>query len=202
MFNSLPSKGATLLTGNSHRELAQLISQHLDIPLGKCDVIKKSNSETGVEIKETVRGRDVYIIQTGQNSSELPCSEVHNGTDPIPFGVASCCKLFSFLLTGTKNVNNDIMELMIMIYACKTSSARSITVLMPYLPYCKQSKMRKRGSIVSKLLATMLSRSGMTRLITMDLYSKEIQVRQFSSLERRNSAVVSLPVREEREISV
>ena len=61
---------------------------------------------------------------------------------------------------GNRDVNNDIMEMLIMAYACKTSSARKIIGVMPYLPYCKQSKMRKRGSIVSKLLATMMSRAG------------------------------------------
>lgn len=45
------------------------------------------------------------------------------------------------------------MELLIMAYACKTSSARSIVGVIPYLPYSKQCKMRKRGCIVSKLLA-------------------------------------------------
>lgn len=47
-----------------------------------------------------------------------------------------------------------------MAYACKTSSARNIVGVIPYLPYCKQSKMRKRGSIVSRLLADMLSKAG------------------------------------------
>lgn len=52
-----------------------------------------------------------------------------------------------------RDVNNNIMELLIMAYACKTSSARSIVGVIPYLPYSKQCKMRKRGCIVSKLLA-------------------------------------------------
>lgn len=67
------------------------------------------------------------------------------------------------------------MELLIMAYACKTSSARSIVGVIPYLPYSKQCKMRKRGCIVSKLLAKMMCKSGLTHLITMDLHQKEIQ---------------------------
>ena len=59
-----------------------------------------------------------------------------------------------------RDVNNDIMEMLIMAYACKTSSARKIVGVIPYLPYCKQSKMRKRGCIVSKLVATMMCQSG------------------------------------------
>lgn len=93
-----------------------------------------------MEIKESVRGKDVYIIQT-----------------------------------GTKDVNNDMMELQILAYACKTSCSRNIVGVVPYLPYSKQSKMRKRGSIVCKLLAQMLSKSGLTHIITMDLHTKEIQ---------------------------
>lgn len=62
-----------------------------------------------------------------------------------------------------------------MAYACKTSSARSIVGVIPYLPYSKQCKMRKRGCIVSKLLAKMMCTSGLTHIITMDLHQKEIQ---------------------------
>ncbi|XP_037094381.1 LOW QUALITY PROTEIN: phosphoribosyl pyrophosphate synthase-associated protein 2-like [Pollicipes pollicipes] len=67
------------------------------------------------------------------------------------------------------------MELLVMAYACKTSSARNIIGVIPYLPYSKQSKMRKRGCIVSKLLAKMMCKAGLTHIITMDLHQKEIQ---------------------------
>ena len=43
------------------------------------------------------------------------------------------------------------------------------------MPYSKQSKMRKRGCIVSKLLAKMMAKSGLTHVITVDLHQKEIQ---------------------------
>ena len=66
----------------------------------------------------------------------------------------------SKLHTYFRDVNNNMMELLIMAYACKTSSARNIVGVIPYLPYSKQSKMRKRGCIVSKLLAQMLSKAG------------------------------------------
>nr|XP_022317999.1 phosphoribosyl pyrophosphate synthase-associated protein 2-like [Crassostrea virginica] len=129
-----------LLAGNSHPELSQLIAQRLGIRLGDINVYHKTNRETNVEIKESVRGKDVYIIQT-----------------------------------GTKDVNNDIMELLIVSYACKTSCAHNIIGVIPYLPYSKQSKMRKRGSVVCKVMATMLGKSGLTHIITMDLHQKEIQ---------------------------
>jgi len=135
------AKGYVILTGTSHPDLANKIVARLATALGKASVFQKANKETIVEIEESVRGKDVFIIQTG------------TGKDP----------------------NNNIMELLILCYACKTASARRIIGVIPYLPYCKQSKMRKRGSIVCKLLAQMLVRSGMTHVITMDLHQKEIQ---------------------------
>jgi len=129
-----------VLAGNSHPELADLIAERLGIRLCEAAVFKKPNKETTVEIKQSVRDRHVFIIQT-----------------------------------GTKDVNNDIMELLIMIYACKTSAAKQITVVMPYMPYTKQCRMRKRSSIVAKLLCDMIAKSGGDKIITMDLYRKEIQ---------------------------
>lgn len=59
-----------------------------------------------------------------------------------------------------RDVNTTIMELLIMVYACRTSCARNIIGVIPYFPYSKQCKMRKRGSIVSKLLASMMCKAG------------------------------------------
>ncbi|EQB77234.1 phosphoribosyl pyrophosphate synthase-associated protein 1 [Camelus ferus] len=53
------------------------------------------------------------------------------------------------------------MELLIMAYALKTACARNIIGVIPYFPYSKQSKMRKRGSIVCKLLASMLAKAAL-----------------------------------------
>ena len=42
-----------------------LIFRHLDVRLGRSCAYQKTNTETVVEIQESVRGKDVYIIQTG-----------------------------------------------------------------------------------------------------------------------------------------
>lgn len=52
-----------IFTGNAHRELAENICKELDIPLGKCEVGKFSDGEVFVDVGETVRGHDVFIIQ-------------------------------------------------------------------------------------------------------------------------------------------
>ncbi|XP_071031909.1 phosphoribosyl pyrophosphate synthase-associated protein 2-like [Oncorhynchus clarkii lewisi] len=135
--------GLVIFSANSHpssREISKRIGERLGVELGKVQVYQEDNRETRVQIQESVRGKDVFIIQT-----------------------------------VSKDVNTTIMELLIMVYACRTSCARSITGVVPYFPYSKQCKMRKRGSIVSKLLASMMCKAGLTHLITMDLHQKEIQ---------------------------
>jgi ribose-phosphate pyrophosphokinase len=53
-----------LIAGNSNPELAREISEHLSVPLCDADVSRFSDGEVSVHIKETVRGADVYIIQS------------------------------------------------------------------------------------------------------------------------------------------
>lgn len=53
-----------LFTLNSNEKLAQEISEHIGVPLGKCTVTKFSDGETQINIEESVRGYDVYIIQS------------------------------------------------------------------------------------------------------------------------------------------
>lgn len=65
-----------------------------------------------------------------------------------------------FNMVFLRDVNTAIMELLVMAYALKTSCAKNIIGVIPYFPYSKQCKMRKRGSIVSKLLASMLAKAG------------------------------------------
>ena len=81
------------------------------------------------------------------------------------------CYMFLLIINSFhRDVNNNIMELLIMAYACRTSSAKNIVGVVPYLPYCKQSKMRKRGCIVSKLLAKMMCNYLKDNALFYDLY--------------------------------
>ena len=56
--------GVKILTGNSNMELANKISQELNIPIAKCEVTHFSDGEINVNIGETIRGMDVFIIQS------------------------------------------------------------------------------------------------------------------------------------------
>ena len=68
------------------------------------------------------------------------------------------------------------MELLILISACRTASARRITAVIPCYPYARQDKKDKsRAPITAKLVANMLVSAGCDHLITVDLHAGQIQ---------------------------
>ncbi len=52
-----------VFSGSANPELAQTVADHLHIPLGRADITRFSDGEIAVEIKENVRGKDVFILQ-------------------------------------------------------------------------------------------------------------------------------------------
>ena len=56
-----------ILAGNSSKELAQKIADYIGVPLAQCEVGKFSDGEISVNITETVRGCDVFVIQSTNN---------------------------------------------------------------------------------------------------------------------------------------
>jgi ribose-phosphate pyrophosphokinase len=97
-------RNIVVLGGSSHPQLNESICEILGISQGAALFTKFAVGETRVEIKESVRGKDVYIIQSG----------------------------------GGK-VNDHLMELLIVISACKTASAKKVTAVLPLFPYSRQS---------------------------------------------------------------
>ncbi|EJF66716.1 phosphoribosyl pyrophosphokinase [Dichomitus squalens LYAD-421 SS1] len=78
--------------------------------------------------------------------------------------------------TGCGEINTALMEVCIMIHACKIASAKRITAILPLFPYARQDKKDKsRAPITAKLVANMLQKSGCDHVITMDLHASQIQ---------------------------
>lgn len=134
------SSRMVLLAGNSHPQLAKLVSEHLQIPLADAVCYNRPCRETEVEIRQSVRAKNVFILQT-----------------------------------SSKDVNNDIWEMLILAYTCRTADAKSVTVVMPFLPYSMQCRVSRRSAIPMKLVADMICKAGATRVVSLDLYRKEIQ---------------------------
>jgi len=82
-----------------------------------------------------------------------------------------------FILQSTcPPANDNLMELLVMVDACRRSSAAKITAVVPYMGYARQDR-RVRGtrmSIAAKLVANMLSSAGVTRMLTIDLHAEQI----------------------------
>ncbi len=72
--------------------------------------------------------------------------------------------------------NDNLMELLIMIDALKRASASRITAVMPFFGYARQDrKDQPRVPITAKLVANLLTVSGVNRILTMDLHAGQIQ---------------------------
>ncbi|ODV62659.1 ribose phosphate diphosphokinase subunit PRS5 [Ascoidea rubescens DSM 1968] len=92
-----------VFSGSSHPLLVDKICANLSLTPGKVELNKFKNGETSVTIKDSVREKDVYIVQSGSG-----------------------------------HVNDNFIELLIMISACKTASAKRVTAVLPLFPYSRQ----------------------------------------------------------------
>ncbi len=134
-------KNIKIFSANSHHALAEGIAKNLNLEVGDTKMGVFSDGEIYANINETVRGSDVFIIQS------------------------TCAP-----------VNDNLMELLIMIDACKRASAGRITAVMPYYGYARQDRKAKaRDPISAKLVADLLETAGADRVLTMDLHAPQIQ---------------------------
>lgn len=130
-----------LFCGNANSDLAREIGAYLGVPDGPRVIKRFADGEVYIQIQESIRGCDVFLIQP------------------------TCAP-----------VNDHLMELMIMVDACRRASARQITAVIPYYGYARADrKTAGRESITAKLVANLLVKSGVERVLAMDLHSSQIQ---------------------------
>ncbi len=130
-----------LLAGSANVPLAEEIARYLGVDLGPIVRKRFSDGELYVQIQESVRGCDVYLLQP------------------------TC-----------HPVNDHLMELLIMIDACRRASARQITAVIPYYGYARADrKTAGREAITAKLVANLITGAGASRILAMDLHVAQIQ---------------------------
>ncbi len=126
-----------VFSGSAHPELSMEIANYLGMDLGKLTIKKFADGEIYVQINESIRGSDVFLVQP---------------TCPP--------------------TNDNIMELLVMIDACRRASCRSITTVIPYFGYARADRRTAgRESIAAKLVANLLTQAGATRVVLMDIHS-------------------------------
>ena len=130
-----------IISGTSNIPFAENVCRNMGLRIGDTNVTTFSDGEISVSLFESVRGSDVFIVQSTCNP-----------------------------------VNDHIMEMLIMVDACKRASASRITVVLPYFGYARQDrKAKSRDPISAKLVANLITSAGADRVLTMDLHAAQIQ---------------------------
>jgi len=134
------SGGIKFFAGRATQDLGKKIAESYGGTLGQVAVSTFSDGEFQPSFEETVRGKDVFIVQ-----STIPPSD-------------------------------NLFELLLLIDAAKRASARRVVAVMPYFGFARQDRKDKpRVSIGAKLVANLLTASGVDRIMTMDLHADQIQ---------------------------
>lgn len=130
-----------IFSGSSHPALAKAIAQLLHVDLAAIELKRFANGEVYARPLETVRGDDVFLVQT-----------------------------------ATRNVNEDLMELFVMLDALKRSFSNKVHVVMPHYAYSRQDRVNQpREPISAKLVADLISAAGADHLIALTLHSDQEQ---------------------------
>lgn len=128
-----------LFSGTAHEPLAREVAEYMGLQLGRINIKRFADGEIYVQLMESIRGCDVFLVQP---------------TCPP--------------------TNETLMELLVMVDACRRASAGTITAVIPYFGYARADrKVNSRESIAAKLVANVLTTSGCDRVLVLDLHSAQ-----------------------------
>nr|CAN82491.1 hypothetical protein VITISV_018573 [Vitis vinifera] len=125
-----------IFSGTANPTLSKEIAWYMGKELGKINIKRFADGEIYVQLEESVRGCDVYLVQP---------------TCPP--------------------ANENLMELLIMIDACRRASAKTVTAVVPYFGYARSDRKARRESIAAKLVANVITKAGADRVLACDLHS-------------------------------
>ena len=134
-----------LVSGRANPSLAEEIAAHLDVPLGEPNVEDFANGEIHCRFGESVRGMDVFIIQSHGASGSMSINDA------------------------------IMEHLMMVDAARRASAKRITAVMPFYGYGRQDRKAEPREPITAKLIANMFTAAGAGRLLSVDLHSGQIQ---------------------------
>ncbi|KAI9696725.1 MAG: hypothetical protein M1836_005087 [Candelina mexicana] len=112
----------------------------------------------------------------GTQPAKCELKKFSNGETSVSIGTSIRDQDVFIVQSGSPKTNDSLMELLIMINACKGGSAKSITAVLPYFPYSRQSKKKSvRGAITGRMVANLLAIAGVDHIITLDLHASQMQ---------------------------
>ncbi len=144
-MEKVTTKRLAIYTGRTHPELAQEVAAHLDIEVGHDNLVEFSNGEVRCSFGESVRGSDVFIMQT------------HYGVD------------------GRSVNDSIMEHLIMIDAASRASAKRITAVVPFYGYARQDRKAAGREPITARLVADMFKAAGAKRMISIDLHSGQIQ---------------------------
>lgn len=113
------------------------------------------NGEFKTEIFDCIRGKDIYIFQDVENHQVL---SLNGGKNKIAL-----------------SVNDHVMSLLVTIDAVRQAGAANISLVVPVYPYSRQHKKKGREGLTASLLGHIYENLGVSRIITLDIHSREIE---------------------------
>ncbi len=134
-----------LFTGNANHELAEKVADYLQIPLGAATVSKFNDGEIQIQIKESVRGKDIVLLQS---SCQNEAQSVNDNLMEL------------YLLARTMK---------------RASASSITAVIPYYGYARQDRKTTSRVPISAADVALMLEVAGIDRIITVDLHCGQIQ---------------------------
>jgi ribose-phosphate pyrophosphokinase len=143
---AVTKKRMMIFTGSAYPELAREVADHLGMALGKVDRSQFANGELYARFGESVRGADVFVMQSHVSHAD------------------------------GYSVNDHLVEQLIMVDALRRASAKRIVAVVPYYPYSRSDKKTlPREPIAARLVAEMFEAAGVDRVMCVDPHTGQIQ---------------------------
>jgi ribose-phosphate pyrophosphokinase len=112
-----------------------------------------ANGEIKTEIMESVRGKDIFIVQDVENHYPV---------------------IFAGGVEKALSVNDHLMALFVTVDTVKQAGAKAVTLVLPVYPYSRQHKKKGREGLTASRVGKILESLGVNRIITLDIHSREI----------------------------